>query len=286
MYDYLLSLFLGVVEGLTEFLPVSSTAHLRICEALLHVDLYDGFWKMYTIVIQLGAILALPVYFRERILKFVHTFPKGERGNRTIFTHPLSLTLIAFVVTAIPAWALTKQIGKNLENLWVMALALLIGGIVMWIIDSVFTRPRTMHMEEMTLPQAIWIGAAQILSAVFPGTSRSMSTIAAGQVAGMSRPAALEFSFFLSMPTMLVATGYDFLKTVMPRHHETDIAPLTMNPHNWIVLAIGFVVSFFVALAVVAWFMNWVRARGFAPFAVYRIVLGIALLLLLARGVM
>src|SRR6266480_742817 len=196
MQDFLLSIFLGIVEGLTEFLPVSSTAHLRIIEALLHIDLHDGFWKMYTIVIQLGAILALPVYFWDRIVRFVRTYPKGERGNRTIFPHPLSLTFIAFVVTAVPAWALEKVIGMNLENLWVMAMALLIGGIIMWIVDAVFTRPRTMHMEKMTLPQAVWIGAAQILSAVFPGTSRSMSTIAAGQVAGMSRPAALEFSFF------------------------------------------------------------------------------------------
>ncbi len=286
MYEYLLSVFLGVVEGLTEFLPVSSTAHLRICEALLHIDLHDGFWKMYTVVIQLGAILALPVYFWHRILQFVRTFPKGERGDRTIFTHPLSLTLIAFVVTAVPAWALAKQIGKNLENLWVMAFALLIGGIVMWIVDAVFTRPRTIHMEEMTLPQAVWIGAAQILSAIFPGTSRSMSTIAAGQVAGLSRPAALEFSFFLSMPTMVAATGFDFLKTVMPHRHEADIVPLAMNPHAWIVLVIGFIVSFFVALAVVAWFMNWVRTRGFVPFAIYRIVLGIGLLTLLMRGIM
>jgi undecaprenyl-diphosphatase len=284
MYDYLLSAFLGIVEGLTEFLPVSSTAHLRICEAFLHIDLQDGFWKMYTIVIQLGAVLALPVYFWQEIMQFVRTFPGGQRGDRTIFTHPLSLTMIAFVVTAIPAWALAKVIGKNLESLWVMAMALLIGGIVMWIVDAVFTRPRTTHMEEMTLPQAVWIGAAQILSAVFPGTSRSMSTIAAGQIAGMSRPAALEFSFFLSMPTMAVATGYDFLKSVIPHHHEVEIAPLTMMLHDWIVLIIGFVVSFFVALAVVAWFMNWVRARGFAPFAVYRIVLGLGLLALLMRG--
>lgn len=287
MHDFLLSALLGVVEGLTEFLPVSSTAHLRIVEALLRIDLQDGFWKMYTIVIQLGAILALPVYFRERIVQFIRTFPKGERGDRTIFTHPLSLTLIAFVVTALPAWALTKQIGKNLESLWVMAWALLIGGIVMWIVDAVFTRPRISHMEEMSLPQAVWIGAAQILSAVFPGTSRSMSTIAAGEVAGMSRPAALEFSFFLSMPTMIVATGYDFLKTVAPYHHgETadNLAPLTMNGHEWIVVAIGFVVSFFVALGVVAWFMHWVRARGLVPFAIYRLILGIALLTLLARG--
>ncbi len=286
MNEYLLSIFLGIVEGLTEFLPVSSTAHLRICEALLHINLQDGFWKMYTIVIQLGAILALPVYFRERILAFLRTFPRGERSDRTIFTHPLSLTLIAFVVTAIPAWALTKQIGKNLENLWVMAWALLIGGVIMWVVDAVFTRPRVMHMEEMSLPQAIWIGAAQILSAVFPGTSRSMSTIAAGQIVGMSRPAALEFSFFLSMPTMVVATGYDFIKTVMPHHHELNVAPLQMESHQWMVLAIGFILSFFVALGVVAWFMHWVRARGFVPFALYRIVLGIGLLTLLMRGMM
>jgi undecaprenyl-diphosphatase len=285
MYEYFLSIFLGIVEGLTEFIPVSSTAHLRICEALLRIDLHDGFWKMYTIVIQLGAILALPVYFCERILTFLRTFPRGERGDRTILTHPLSLTLIAFVVTAVPAWVLTKQIGKNLENLWVMAWALLIGGIIMWIVDVVFRRPRTTHMEEMTLPQAVWIGAAQILSAIFPGTSRSMSTIAAGQVVGMSRPAALEFSFFLSMPTMFVATGYDFVKTVMPHHHESNIAPLAMNGHQWVVLVIGFVVSFFVALGVVAWFMHWVRSRGFVPFAVYRIVLGIGLLMLLIRGI-
>src|SRR5712692_5250413 len=216
MHDFLLSVFLGIVEGLTEFLPVSSTAHLRIAEALLKIDLHDSFWKMYTIVIQLGAILALPVYFRERIVKFIATFPKGERGDRNFLTHPLSLTLIAFVITAVPAWALTKVIGKNLENLWVMATALLVGGIVMWLVDAIFTRPRGLDMEEMSLPQAAWIGAVQILSAVFPGTSRSMCTIAAGQVASLSRPAALEFSFFLSMPTMVVATLYDLTRRSRP----------------------------------------------------------------------
>ena len=287
MNDFLLSILLGIVEGLTEFLPVSSTGHLRIVEALFHLNLSDSFWKMYTIVIQLGAILALPVYFWDRILKFLSTFPKGERGDRNLLTHPLSLTMIAFVVTALPAWALTKVIGKNLESLWVITIALLVGGIVMWIVDATFTRPRVTHMEEMSLPQAIWIGACQILSAVFPGTSRSMSTIAAGQIAGLSRPAALEFSFFLSMPTMTVATLYDLYKTLKPSHDaaaEGNLAPLAMDAHGWIVLAIGFVISFIVALAVVAWFMNWVRQRGFVPFAIYRIVLGIVLLILLTRG--
>jgi undecaprenyl-diphosphatase len=287
MIDFLLSILLGVVEGVTEFLPVSSTAHLRIVEALLRFDLHDSFWKMYTIVIQLGAILALPVYFWRRILQFVSTFPKGEQGNRNFFTHPLSLTLIAFVVTAVPSWALKKQIGANLESLLIMSLALLVGGIVMWIVDVTFIRVRVTHMEEMSLPQAVWIGAAQILSAVFPGTSRSMATIAAGQVAGMSRPAALEFSFFLSMPTMVVATGYDLFKTLEPNRRtavEGNLAPMAVNAHQWIVLGIGFIVSFFVALAVVAWFMQWVRTRGFVPFAVYRIVLGLAILAALVAG--
>jgi len=287
MNDFLLSILLGIVEGLTEFLPVSSTGHLRIVEVLFGLHLQDSFWKMYTIVIQLGAILALPVYFWNRILKFLATFPKGERGDRNFITHPLSLTIIAFVVTAGPSWALTKVIGKNLESMWVISLALLIGGVVMWIVDAAFTRPRVTHMEEMSLLQAIWIGACQILSAVFPGTSRSMSTIAAGQIAGMSRPAALEFSFFLSMPTMAVATLYDLYKTLKPSKDALDegnLVPLVMDGHGWIVLVIGFVVSFIVALAVVAWFMHWVRKHGFVPFAIYRIVLGIVLIFFLMRG--
>jgi undecaprenyl-diphosphatase len=287
MNHYLLSVLLGVIEGVTEFLPVSSTAHLRIAEALLQIDLRDSFWKMYSIVIQLGAILALPVYFRSRIAEFVSTFPRGARGDRTILTHPLSLTLIAFVVTAVPSFLLKKQIGLNLESLVVMSWALILGGIIMWLVDAIFRAPRIERLDEMSLPQAIWIGAVQILSAVFPGTSRSMCTIAAGQVAGLSRPAALEFSFFLSIPTMVVATGYDLLKTIRPHTHDAAdaaLAPAAMTGQSWVVLAIGFVVSFIVALAVVAWFMRWVRARGFAPFAIYRIGLGALLLVLVARG--
>src|SRR5579872_5343370 len=134
--DYLLSLLLGIVEGLTEFLPVSSTAHLRIAESLFHISLGDGYWKMYSIVIQLGAILCLPVYFRERIAKFLSTFPTGENGDRTALTHPLGLTVVAFVVTAIPAFLMTKIIGKHLESLTIIGMSLLVGGVVMWIVDA------------------------------------------------------------------------------------------------------------------------------------------------------
>jgi undecaprenyl-diphosphatase len=287
--EYLLSVLLGIIEGLTEYLPVSSTAHLRISEALLRVPLSSGYWKMYSIVIQLGAILVLPVYFREHIARLFSTFPEGEKKNTTVLTHPLSLVMIAFVVTAAPSFLLIKVIGKNLESLYVMGASLVIGGIVMWIIDAMKAAwekagpgaegspIQTWKMDDMDGSQALWIGAWQILSAVFPGTSRSMSTIAGGQLVGMSRAAALEFSFFLSMPTMAMATLYTLYKSLSGKE-ENPIGVAAITPHQWVILAIGFVVSFIVAYGSVAWFMNWVRKRGFAPFAVYRIIVGVAVL--------
>jgi undecaprenyl-diphosphatase len=292
--DYLLSFLLGIIEGLTEFIPVSSTAHLRIAEALFGVDLTSGYWKMYTVVIQLGAILSLPVYFAARIRKLLATFPKGEGGERTWLTHPLGLTAVAFVVTAVPAFLLTKVIGKQLESLYVIGTSLLVGGIVMWLVDArnaaaeqagplaPASRIHTWNMERMSLGQAIWIGACQVLSAVFPGTSRSMATIASGQLAGMSRAAALEFSFFLSIPTMCAASGYDLLKSVLGKG-ENPLGVAEINAQGWMVLAIGFVVSFIVAYGSVAWFMGWVRKHGFVPFAIYRIVAGATVLAWAAR---
>jgi undecaprenyl-diphosphatase len=285
--DYLLSAVLGIVEGLTEFLPVSSTAHLRIAEALFRIDLSDPYWKMYTVVIQLGAVLCLPVYFRARIARFLAL----PRGDRPLWRHPFALVLVAFFVTAVPAFLLSKLIGKHLESLTIIGSALLAGGVVMAVVDLVRSpwekagpqaagSPiRTWDMEGMTLGQAVWIGACQILSAVFPGTSRSMSTIAGGQIAGMSRASALEFSFFLSIPTMFAATGYDLVKSLFGRHAAVP----TLGLHGWTVLAIGFVVSFVVAYGTVAGLMAWVRKRGFVPFAAYRIAVGIAVLVWAAK---
>src|SRR5438876_4878315 len=164
----------------------------------------------------------------------------------------------------------------------------------MWIVDELNsesetaglgatgTRIHTWHMEDMSLSQAMWIGVCQIFSAIFPGTSRSMSTIAGGQLAGMSRASALEFSFFLSFPTMVVATCYDLLKSLRSKG-ENPIGVSQIDPHGWLVLAIGFVVSFIVAYASVAWFMAYVRRRGFAPFAIYRIIVGALVLRYAAR---
>ena len=284
MNVYIQSVLLGIVEGLTEFLPVSSTAHLRISEALMHIPLDDAYWKMYTIVIQAGAIFALLLLYLNRIVSFMHSFPRGESGDRTWLNHPISMTFFAFVCTSIPALLLKKWSDKNLGSITVIAIAMLAGGIVMWAVDAWSSRfePMTTHVEEMSLGQAIWIGICQSLSAIFPGVSRSMSTIASGQLAGLDRPSALEFSFLLSIPTMLAATGYDLLKEIHPSKAAlaagTASAHVVMDGQRWMVLAIGFVVSFIVALGVVEWFLAWVRKHGFAPFAVYRIVMGILLL--------
>jgi len=285
---YLQSVLLGIVEGLTEFLPVSSTAHLRIAEGLMKIPLDDAYWRMYTIVIQLGAIIALCMLYLSRIVDFLRTFPEGEDGRHKWFNHPISLTLIAFVVTSATTLPLRKWTEKNLGSLTAMALALIVGGIIMWIVDFRSNRfdAGTTHVEEMTLLQALWIGLCQTLSAVFPGTSRSMATIAAGQIAGLDRPSALEFSFLLSIPTMFAATAWDFIKEVHASKAAgaaVATAQVTMNGERWIVLVIGFVVSFIVALGVVEWFLHWVRRHGFTMFAIYRILIGGALLIWGAR---
>jgi len=281
---YLQSVLLGIVEGLTEFLPVSSTAHLRIAEALMKIPLDDAYWAMYTIVIQLGAIFALTLLFLGRIVEFVRTFPHGENGDRTWLDHPITLTFVAFVFTSVPALLLRKMSEKHLSSLTAMAIALLIGGIVMWVIDAWAARrdADTTDIEQMTLIQAIWIGLCQSLSAIFPGTSRSMSTIAAGQITSLDRPTALAFSFLLSIPTMFAATCWDLLKEIHPSKAAIaagTAAHVVMNGERWIVLLIGLVVSFIVALGVVEWFLQWVRKHGFALFAIYRIILGAALLI-------
>jgi undecaprenyl-diphosphatase len=282
---YLLSVLLGIVEGLTEFLPVSSTAHLRIAEVLMKLPLDDPYWKMYTIVIQVGAILALLLVYMERIINFLRTFPKGEKGDRTWYDHPLMLTLIAFAVTSATTLPLRKWSERNLGSLTSIAIALLVGGIVMWVVDFWASRrdARVTHVEEMSLGQAVWIGLCQTTSAIFPGTSRSMSTIAGGQIADLNRPAALEFSFLVSIPTMIAATCWDLLKEVHPSKAAiaagtAAVAHVTMNSERWIVLLIGIAVSFIVALGVVEWFLAWVRKHGFTVFAIYRILLGVALL--------
>lgn len=288
MNDYLVSALLGLVEGVTEFLPVSSTAHLRIAEMLLGLSLADGYWKMYSIAIQLGAVLCLPVYFWPRITGFVASFLAASAKVK----HPLTLVAAAFVVTAVPSFLLIRQIGENLESLRVMAVALVAGGVVMGAVDVAKAAAEkagaaaegsaitTWRMEDMSLRQAAVIGLCQVAAAVFPGVSRSMATIAGGQLMGLSRAAALEFSFFLSMPTMAAATGYALLRSLTGAH-DNPIGVAALSAGQWGTLALGFVVSFVVAYLSVAFLMRWVQRRGFMPFALYRVGAGLAIFLFL-----
>jgi undecaprenyl-diphosphatase len=271
--DYLIAALLGIIEGLTEFLPVSSTAHIRIAQQLLSVDLSSNYWKMFAIVIQLGAILSVLVYFRSRLVEFLKSYPHGKSGSCTWWNHPLALVIISFVVTAVPCYLIDDKIGENLENIQVIGWALVLGGFAMWAIDRFFSaRVTTEHMEDINLRQAVVIGFTQIFAAAFPGLSRSMSTIAGGQIMGLSRSAALEFSFFLSIPVMFAATSFKMLQFVLKN-------PVPISPHELGVLSVGFVISFIVALGVIAWFMVWVRKHGFTPFAIYRLIVGSATLL-------
>lgn len=282
MLDLIKAAIQGVVEGLTEFLPISSTAHIVIAQEFLGIDRTSSFWKMFAVFIQLGAILAVIAYFWTRLTRFAASFRDAalkSDGTGTVVSrllkHPLSLVLLAFVVTAIPCFLIDKYMdkfmGANLESLTIIGVVLIVGGVAMYLIDGYCSqRVKTEQMDEMSLRQAIVIGLAQILAAAFPGTSRSMATIAGGQLMGLSRSAALEFSFFLSIPVMIAASGYKLLKYTL-----NDGVP---TGNEWTALAVGFITSFLVAFVVIAWFMTWVRKHGFTPFAIYRVFAGIALI--------
>lgn len=267
MSDFVLAILLGVVEGITEFLPISSTAHLRIFQHLAGVSLEDEYWKLFAIFIQLGAILAVIVLYRKRLrdfLRAVTTFALFQKN--TVLNHPVTLITAAFICTAVPALLLKKVIGHNLESLHVMVASLAIGGVVMIVVDLWATRGKVQQVEEMKLWQAIFVGLCQVFSAVFPGTSRSMSTIAAGQLVGLNRATALEFSFLISIPVMIAATVYDLFRYVK----ETAVG---LSLEQLGLLSVGFIVSFVVAYVVVAWFLGYVRKHGFIPFGIYRILL-------------
>jgi undecaprenyl-diphosphatase len=267
----------GIVEGITEFLPVSSTGHLILCQHWMKVSEDDPFWKMFAVVIQIGAIFAVMVYFRKRILDLF-------KRSMPLITVSEPSPVMAVVVGTIPALIAGKLIHEWVEKHWEkpvpIALALGIGGVLMILIEM-FSRPRTESIEKMTWKQAIGVGIFQILAVLFPGTSRSAATIMGGMTLGMNRSAAAEFSFFLAIPTMLAACGYSALKWLMNEYPKMDHDQLA---RQCLLLLIGTLVSFIVAWVVIAAFMNYVRKKSFLPFAVYRIILAIIVLLVMRNS--
>jgi undecaprenyl-diphosphatase len=254
-------ILLGIIEGITEFLPISSTGHLLIAEHWLgqRSDLFN-------VAIQAGAILAIVLIYWRRLWDLLMHFSRPENRD---YVYKLAVSFLITVVGGLAA----KKLGLSLpQTIAPVAVAMLVGGLVIFVAEYVASRqaPR----EELTWSVAIWVGLAQILAAVFPGTSRSAATIFAGMFAGLtSRPAATEFAFLVGIPTMFAATAFEGLKAYKDGG---------LHSEDWGALALGFVVSAVVAFIAVKWLLRYIQTHRFTIFAWYRVAFG-ALLLALAR---
>jgi undecaprenyl-diphosphatase len=261
--DTLNTIALGIIEGITEFLPVSSTGHLLVSEQWLGARS-----ELFNVAIQAGAILAIVLIYWRRLVALLTRFNEPENRD-----YLLKLTA-AFLITAVLGLVVTKLGFKLPEKVMPIAVAELVGGFAILIIEAyVANKPK---IATVTWNVAIWVGLCQILAGVFPGTSRSAATIFAAMLAGLTlRPAATEFAFLVGIPTMFAATAYEFLKT----RHSGD------GPEDWNALAIGFVVSGIVAFIAVKWLLRYVQSHRFTLFAWYRIVLGVVLIGLATAGI-
>jgi undecaprenyl-diphosphatase len=257
------TVLLGIIEGITEFLPISSTGHLLVAEQWLGART-----ELFNVTIQAGAILAIVlIYWRRLSDLFLRVRDPANRDYLVKLT-------VAFLITAGLGFAVTHAGFKLPEKVMPIAIAELVGGILILVIEAyVANKPK---MEAVTWSVAIWVGLCQILAGVFPGTSRSAATIFAAMLAGLTlRPAATEFAFLVGIPTMFAATGYEFLKA----RHAGE------GPEDMQALAIGFVVSGIVAFIAVKWLLRYVQSHRFTVFAWYRIVLGAVLMGLAAQGI-
>jgi undecaprenyl-diphosphatase len=256
------AIIIAIVEGLTEFLPVSSTGHMVITSALLKLN-KDEFTKLFEVCIQFGAILAVVVLYWKKFLVF--------DKNRLSFYVKL---VVAVLPALIVGYLFADKIDALLEKPVVVAISLLLGGIVLLFVDNWFTRPTIEKDEEMNLFRALRIGFWQCV-AMIPGVSRSAATIIGGMQQKLTRNVAAEFSFFLAVPTMAAATGYKLLK---------GRELLMSNTDNLKLLLIGNVVAFIVAMIAIKFFINTLKKYGFRVWGYYRIVVGVAILVAIGLG--
>lgn len=265
------SIIIAIVEGLTEFLPVSSTGHMLLAQGLMGIK-STPFTKAFTVIIQFGAILSVVLYYWRRFLPFsikgIAEVAPREDGLSGIALY--IRMLLAFIPAAVLGFLFEKHIDKLLGNLWVVVATLFVGGIVMIILDKKLSNDKPAILSPK---KAIAIGFFQCL-AMIPGVSRSMATIFGGMSQGLTRAQAAEFSFFLAIPTMFGATAYKMLDLYL------DFGS-TIFSDNWQVLLIGSLVAFAVALAAIKYFIGFVSKYGFVAFGYYRIVLAIVFAALL-----
>jgi undecaprenyl-diphosphatase len=251
MTELVNALILGVVEGITEFLPISSTGHLIVAGELLGAT--DERWKVFEIVIQTGAMLAVLWEYRARFF----------RVDVALYRN----LVVAFIPAAVLGLAFSRYIKSYLFHAVPVALAFIVGGIVILLVERRSFTPRVVEARAMTWLDALKVGIAQCF-ALIPGTSRSGATIIGGMLFGLSRHAATEFSFFLAVPTLVAAGGYDLLKN-----------RALLSAHDAPIFGVGLVVAFVAAFVVIRWLIRYVATHDFKPFAWYRIVFGLLVLL-------
>jgi len=250
MTEFLNALILGVVEGLTEFLPISSTGHLILTAELLGAT--DERWKVFNIVIQTGAMLAVVWEYRARFF----------RVDLALYRN----LVVAFIPAAVLGLAFSKYIKSYLFHAVPVALAFIVGGIIILLVERRSFTPRVEDARAMTWLDALKVGVAQCF-ALIPGTSRSGATIIGGMLFGLSRKAATEFSFFLAVPTLVAAGAYDLFKN-----------RALLSAHDAPIFGVGLVVAFVSAFVVIRWLIRYVATHDFKPFAWYRIVFGLVVL--------
>lgn len=258
--DYIQAIILGIIEGLTEFLPVSSTGHLIIGSSLLGIDPNDQFVQLFNVAIQLGTILSVVVLYFKRFFKSLDFYYK---------------LFVAFIPAVVLGLLFNKQIEAFLGNVTIVAVCLLLGGIVLLFVDKLFKNPKLDNADQVPYPSAFKIGIWQCL-AMIPGVSRSAASIIGGMQQKMTKKAAAEFSFFLAVPTMFGATAkklFDFYKQ-----------GFQVSAHEWGLLGVGNLVGFIVAIIAIKSFIGFVTKHGFKAFGVYRIIVGLIILALIYSG--
>lgn len=262
--NWLQSIIISIVEGITEFLPISSTAHIKFTKALLHMDPHEPFSNMFDIVIQFAAILAVIVLYWKKFMNFKHIS----------FYLKLFIAVLPVLIFGV---LFKKHIDHLLGNVTIIACITVLGGVLLLFIERLFKRPIITNEEQITNTQALRIGAFQILSVLFPGLSRSAATIIGGLASKLDKKTAAEFSFFLAVPTMAAATVKDIYDTFK----ET---PEVFQSSNMTMLGVGCLVSFIVSLVAIKTFLTYVQKHSFRAFGVYRIIAGITVLLLIYTG--
>jgi undecaprenyl-diphosphatase len=258
------SIIIAIVEGLTEFLPISSTAHMRITESLLGMSMTDKFTEAFTVAIQLGAIVSVVVLYWKRFFDFKRLSFYGKLG-------------IAVVPALIFGKLFSDKIDLILEKPLFIAIIMLAGGIVLLFVDNWFKNPSIHDEKEINIFTALKIGFFQCLAVLFPGLSRSAATIIGGMSLKLTRSAAAEFSFFLAVPTMLAATVYKLYK------YSKEYGSFTSEQIK--LLTIGNAVAFIVAVLAIKFFISFLKKYGFRVWGIYRIVVGVVLLILIWQGI-